>query len=176
MPHHIIAMWVEFGQFPLNDASFAFRIISHCLAYGNSCVNPILYAFLSENFRKACKQVFTCRFFYSPPPVEKVVRIRMENFSTTHSTTNIWFREETLYQCLDITRREEIVLLFLLHVIYFIQGLTNKDSLNFLDAESPINLSKTFASKMSLVFDSRLLFISLFMYIFNVCLRFFGNN
>uniref|UniRef100_A0A673M6H7 Galanin receptor type 1 n=1 Tax=Sinocyclocheilus rhinocerous TaxID=307959 RepID=A0A673M6H7_9TELE len=77
MPHHIIAMWVEFGQFPLNDASFAFRIISHCLAYGNSCVNPILYAFLSENFRKACKQVFTCRFFYSPPPVEKVV-----NFST----------------------------------------------------------------------------------------------
>ncbi|XP_056610847.1 galanin receptor type 1b [Triplophysa dalaica] len=89
MPHHIIAMWVEFGQFPLNDASFAFRIISHCLAYGNSCVNPILYAFLSENFRKACKQVFTCRFFYSPPPVEKVVRIRMENFSTTHSTTNI---------------------------------------------------------------------------------------
>nr|XP_055061206.1 galanin receptor type 1b [Misgurnus anguillicaudatus] len=89
MPHHIIAMWVEFGQFPLNDASFAFRIMSHCLAYGNSCVNPILYAFLSENFRKACKQVFTCRFFYSPPPVEKVVRIRMENFSTTHSTTNI---------------------------------------------------------------------------------------
>ncbi|XP_052009083.1 galanin receptor type 1b [Xyrauchen texanus] len=89
MPHHIIAMWVQFGQFPLNDASFAFRIISHCLAYGNSCVNPILYAFLSENFRKACKQVFTCHIFYSPPPAGKVVRIRMENFSMTHSTTNI---------------------------------------------------------------------------------------
>ncbi|KTF86934.1 hypothetical protein cypCar_00021451 [Cyprinus carpio] len=89
MPHHIIAMWVEFGKFPLNHASFVFRIIAHCLAYANSCVNPILYAFLSENFRKACKQVFTCRFFYSPPPVEKVVRIRTENFSTTHSTTNL---------------------------------------------------------------------------------------
>ncbi|XP_062327311.1 galanin receptor type 1b isoform X2 [Osmerus eperlanus] len=89
MPHHIIAMWVEFGIFPLNDASFAFRIISHCLAYGNSCVNPILYAFLSENFRKACRQVFTCHFLYPPPPVEKVVRIRMENFSTTHSIINM---------------------------------------------------------------------------------------
>ncbi|KAJ8343341.1 hypothetical protein SKAU_G00306700 [Synaphobranchus kaupii] len=89
MPHHIIAMWVEFGRFPLNDASFAFRILSHCLAYGNSCVNPILYAFLSENFRKACQQVFTCRLLFPPPPVEKVVRIRMENFSTTHSTTNL---------------------------------------------------------------------------------------
>ncbi|XP_010894460.1 galanin receptor type 1b [Esox lucius] len=92
MPHHIIAMWVEFGVFPLNDASFAFRIVSHCLAYGNSCVNPILYAFLSENFRKACRQVFSCRLLYPPPPQEKVVRIRVDNFSTTHThsiTTNI---------------------------------------------------------------------------------------
>ncbi|XP_030613821.1 galanin receptor type 1b [Archocentrus centrarchus] len=89
MPHHIIAMWVEFGTFPLNDASLAFRIVSHCLSYGNSCVNPILYAFLSENFRKACRQVFTCYFLYPPPPPEKVVRFRMENFSSTHSTTNI---------------------------------------------------------------------------------------
>ncbi|XP_041125401.1 galanin receptor type 1b [Polyodon spathula] len=89
MPHHIIVMWAEFGAFPLNDASFAFRIISHCLAYGNSCINPILYAFLSENFRKACQQVFTCKFLFAPPPEEKVVRIRMENFSTTHSTTNV---------------------------------------------------------------------------------------
>ncbi|KAG5839222.1 galanin receptor type 1-like isoform X2 [Anguilla rostrata] len=89
MPHHIIAMWVEFGRFPLNDASFAFRLLSHCLAYGNSCVNPILYAFLSENFRKACQQVFACRLLFPPPPAEKVVRIRMENFSTTHSTTNL---------------------------------------------------------------------------------------
>ncbi|GAA6222932.1 galanin receptor type 1-like [Lates japonicus] len=89
MPHHIIAMWVEFGTFPLNDASFAFRIVSHCLSYGNSCVNPVLYAFLSENFRKACRQVFTCRFLLPPQPQSKVVRFRMENFSTTHSTTNI---------------------------------------------------------------------------------------
>ncbi|NWV18017.1 GALR1 protein, partial [Origma solitaria] len=62
LPHHIITMWAEFGHFPLNNVSFTFRIISHCLAYGNSCINPILYAFLSENFRKACRQVFTCKF------------------------------------------------------------------------------------------------------------------
>uniref|UniRef100_A0A8C6KLB9 G-protein coupled receptors family 1 profile domain-containing protein n=1 Tax=Nothobranchius furzeri TaxID=105023 RepID=A0A8C6KLB9_NOTFU len=89
MPHHIIAMWVEFGRFPLNDASFAFRIVSHCLSYGNSCVNPILYAFLSENFRTACRRVFTRSLSYPPPSNGKVVRFRMDNFSTTHSTTNI---------------------------------------------------------------------------------------
>lgn len=85
MPHHIIAMWVEFGKFPLNDASFVFRIVSHCLSYGNSCVNPILYAFLSENFRRARHQVFTCHFLFPPPPSNKVTRCRVENCSPTHS-------------------------------------------------------------------------------------------
>ncbi|XP_061592474.1 galanin receptor type 1b [Cololabis saira] len=89
MPHHIIAMWVEFGTFPLNDATFAFRIISHCLSYGNSCVNPILYAFMSENFRKACRQVLGRHFLSSMPPHGTVVRFRLDNFSTTHSTTNV---------------------------------------------------------------------------------------
>jgi hypothetical protein len=38
---------------PLNHSvAFAgFKIASNCLAYLNSCVNPILYAFLSDNFR-----------------------------------------------------------------------------------------------------------------------------
>uniref|UniRef100_A0A8C7E0N9 G-protein coupled receptors family 1 profile domain-containing protein n=1 Tax=Naja naja TaxID=35670 RepID=A0A8C7E0N9_NAJNA len=89
LPHHIITIWVEFGQFPLNNISFTFRIISHCLAYGNSCINPIIYAFLSENFRNACRQVFTCKLLLQPARADKLVRVRMENFSTTHSTTNV---------------------------------------------------------------------------------------
>ncbi|TRY68475.1 hypothetical protein TCAL_12840 [Tigriopus californicus] len=33
-----------------------FQIFAHILAYVNSCVNPILYAFLSDNFRRAFHQ------------------------------------------------------------------------------------------------------------------------
>ncbi|XP_008308389.3 LOW QUALITY PROTEIN: galanin receptor type 1b [Cynoglossus semilaevis] len=92
LPHHIIVMWVEFGLFPLNDASFVFRIVSHCLSYGHSCLNPVLYAFLSENFRKASRQVFDCHFLYSTPPPDAMVRFHIENFSTTLSDHGVTSR------------------------------------------------------------------------------------
>ena len=40
------------------------QITSHVLAYMNSCVNPVLYAFLSDNFRKAFRKV-NLHFFSS---------------------------------------------------------------------------------------------------------------
>ncbi|KFP18191.1 Galanin receptor type 1, partial [Egretta garzetta] len=67
LPHHVIKLWVNFGAFPLTQASFYFRITAHCLAYSNSSVNPIIYAFLSENFRKAYKQVFECQIGNESP-------------------------------------------------------------------------------------------------------------
>lgn len=38
----------------------AVKIAASCLAYMNSCVNPILYAFLSENFRKGFWRLIPC--------------------------------------------------------------------------------------------------------------------
>ncbi|VDM44752.1 unnamed protein product [Toxocara canis] len=35
------------------------QILSQVLAYTNSCLNPILYAFLSDNFRKGFMRIFT---------------------------------------------------------------------------------------------------------------------
>jgi len=36
------------------------KIVSNCLAYTNSCVNPFLYAFLSDAFRKSFYKVMCC--------------------------------------------------------------------------------------------------------------------
>ena len=35
----------------------ALQIVAHILAYASSCINPLLYAFLSENFRKSFRKV-----------------------------------------------------------------------------------------------------------------------
>uniref|UniRef100_A0A3B4CKX8 G-protein coupled receptors family 1 profile domain-containing protein n=1 Tax=Pygocentrus nattereri TaxID=42514 RepID=A0A3B4CKX8_PYGNA len=88
LPHHVVHLWVEFGSFPLNQASFLFRVTAHCLAYSNSSVNPIIYAFLSENFRQAYKQVFRCQTASECPVHDaREMRNKMEMVPSTNCTT-----------------------------------------------------------------------------------------
>ncbi|KAK9513376.1 hypothetical protein VZT92_026913 [Zoarces viviparus] len=88
LPHHVVHLWVEFGTFPLNQASFVLRVAAHCLAYSNSSVNPVIYAFLSENFRKAYKQVFKCQMGArdSAPNDVKEIRSKAETPPSTNCT------------------------------------------------------------------------------------------
>lgn len=105
LPHHIVYLWVEFGTFPLNQASFVLRIAAHCLAYSNSSVNPVIYAFLSENFRKAYKQVFKCQIGTSDSPLNDIKEIRSKaetppstNYTNVWLTRCGWWHENNLWQ------------------------------------------------------------------------------
>nr|XP_014354485.1 PREDICTED: galanin receptor type 3 [Latimeria chalumnae] len=60
LPHHVVILCFWFGHFPFNKTTYAFRLVSHCMSYANSCLNPIVYALISRHFRKRFKQVFTC--------------------------------------------------------------------------------------------------------------------
>ena len=57
-----VCQWHQKSLFSL------FQIVAHCLAYCNSCLNPILYAFFSPNFRHAFKKATSpCyRLFKNP--------------------------------------------------------------------------------------------------------------
>jgi len=59
-PIQIILVLRSLKLYSNTPVSVAFQIISHILAYSNSCVNPILYAFLSEPFRRGFCAVITC--------------------------------------------------------------------------------------------------------------------
>lgn len=54
-PMQIYLLYTHHGEL-----TYLFAIMAQSLAYISSCVNPILYAFLSEPFRQAFKQFLTC--------------------------------------------------------------------------------------------------------------------
>ncbi|XP_046783507.1 melanin-concentrating hormone receptor 2 isoform X7 [Gallus gallus] len=60
LPYHVVILRYLYGDFPFNQATYAFRLLSHCMAYANSCLNPIVYALVSKHFRKGFKRVFSC--------------------------------------------------------------------------------------------------------------------
>jgi allatostatin C receptor len=53
----LISSSPEFCQSKLEITIF---ILVGCLGYSNSAMNPILYAFLSDNFKKSFMKAFTC--------------------------------------------------------------------------------------------------------------------
>jgi len=57
----VIFMLQFFSSVDDTTLSFAVaKMVANCLAYMNSCVNPILYAFLSDNFRQAFFRLVSC--------------------------------------------------------------------------------------------------------------------
>ncbi|XP_043471916.1 allatostatin-A receptor-like isoform X4 [Leptopilina heterotoma] len=66
LPIQLILVIKSVDKYPLTTPTIMLQIASHVLAYTNSCVNPFLYAFLSENFRKAFRKIIYCKSRLDP--------------------------------------------------------------------------------------------------------------
>ncbi|XP_051795804.1 galanin receptor 2a-like [Acanthochromis polyacanthus] len=60
LPHHLVILCMWFGHFPLNHTTYVLCILSHLVAYANSCLNPIVHTLVSKHFRKGFRKVFSC--------------------------------------------------------------------------------------------------------------------
>ncbi|XP_071764028.1 galanin receptor 2a [Centroberyx gerrardi] len=86
LPHHLVILCMWFGHFPLNHATYVLRILSHLVAYTNSCLNPIVYALVSKHFRKGFRKVFGCAL--RKRVVNKVHVIQVASTVSSMETSN----------------------------------------------------------------------------------------
>ncbi|XP_004743514.2 galanin receptor type 3 [Mustela nigripes] len=79
-PHHALILCFWFGRFAFSPATYACRLASHCLAYANSCLNPLVYALASRHFRARLRRLWPCgrrhrhRRARAPPGARRRVR------------------------------------------------------------------------------------------------------
>ena len=53
-PIYLIVLWKQFDpDFPATELMRNIKLFANTLSYANSCVNPFVYAFVNEGFRKA---------------------------------------------------------------------------------------------------------------------------
>lgn len=65
LPFHAISLARKYGAWPIQttdeiNAYVSILLTAKCIAYANSCMNPILYAFLSDKFRRTFKEALCC--------------------------------------------------------------------------------------------------------------------
>ena len=89
MPVNIRFLIHYFGTYPDTEEFVILQITFNCFAYMNSCVNPFLYAFLSDNFRKSFIRLLCCKKQYQGTKLEleKTTAKGLEPISRTYTTT-----------------------------------------------------------------------------------------
>lgn len=60
LPIHAVFIAQYFGDVVSTPLMVSMHVVANCLAYLNSCVNPFLYAFLSDSFRGWFLRLFGC--------------------------------------------------------------------------------------------------------------------
>ncbi|XP_059479765.1 orexin receptor type 2-like [Neocloeon triangulifer] len=60
LPVHLLSILRYTTGVPQNHVTAAISMISHWLCYANSAVNPLIYNFMSGNFRKEFRRTFGC--------------------------------------------------------------------------------------------------------------------
>ena len=90
LPIQIIVILEKLNLYSKNNFTVSIMLGANFLAFMNSCVNPIFYAFLSENFRRSFKKLLCCSSPVLKRDQYELVSVKQDGMTTaTTANTNI---------------------------------------------------------------------------------------
>ncbi|XP_037912193.1 trissin receptor isoform X3 [Hermetia illucens] len=91
LPFHARKMWQYWSDTYKGDSNFnaLFTPLTFLVTYFNSGVNPLLYAFLSRNFRKGMRELLLCSFKKGKGKSSVHQRVPLQNHSLPTDSTHI---------------------------------------------------------------------------------------
>ena len=92
LPSHVNSILAYYGKTPNWTYYEVFRILWNCLVYGNSCANPIIYNYVSTEFKKSFREIFQCGKFFPKcvaKPHKKHDAVLVKGASKSEMTTMI---------------------------------------------------------------------------------------
>ena len=87
LPSHVIWLWTNYFSTSWHHTYgfYYMRIFAHVLSYANSAMNPVIYAFLSQNFRKGFQKALLCKYRDNSLGLSPIPMTR----TTSHEERNI---------------------------------------------------------------------------------------
>ena len=92
LPSHISWLWANYfkNTWQYNYTFYYLRIFAHVLSYANSSMNPLIYAFLSENFRRGFHKAVQCSVTRIPPSGRTVTGSPRSSEYTRRNTSTLF--------------------------------------------------------------------------------------
>ncbi|ESN96537.1 hypothetical protein HELRODRAFT_67877, partial [Helobdella robusta] len=89
LPIQICFLLFAFTKFNDTAIMIIIKLLSNCVAYMNSCLNPFLYAFFSQDFRDSFLNLLhALKYFCCPKSSKKLTTLKSTTKTTTTSTSS----------------------------------------------------------------------------------------
>ncbi|XP_031344167.1 trissin receptor-like isoform X2 [Photinus pyralis] len=105
LPFHARKMWQYWSHSYQGNTNFSALLtpLTFLITYFNSGINPLLYAFLSKNFRRGMREMLSCKYFgskYSQRQQQSfAVSFRHRRASSRSTVKAAYFSMDPVYPC-----------------------------------------------------------------------------
>ena len=91
LPLHIHLLVFYFGDTSDSPFYLVLSVLWNCLAYANSCVNPLIYDHMSKDFRDAFREVMRCSSSAAVQHIDDDQRLRRHQHDVEHVSDVMMF-------------------------------------------------------------------------------------